>query len=371
MVRWQCLSAAARNEGAVDLVSPIEGAIYAARQAARIAWYGGAYAMARRMQGPLRDAAGQPIRASTPTPNQQALLADIGALFRRDIANAARGVYRVPNDWFAPLAREIALMRRFMADVPKVAQRRRDGIADEPLHHHRGARPRYYLQNFHFQSGGWMTEDSAELYDTQVDVLFSGATAAMRRQALPPIAEHLRGRDQRHARLLDIAAGTAHWVRDLRVAFPALPVTLLDMSEAYLARARRDLGADGRRRETVAAAEAMPFAAGSHDVITAIYLFHELPPKVRREVAREVARVLRPGGLFVVVDSIQTGEHPPYDGLLELFPIGFHEPYFSSYLDEDFDTLFGAEGLLPVSRTRAFLSTIMCFRRCAEPSARS
>lgn len=353
------------------MVSPLEGAIYAARQAARLAWYGGAYAMARRMQGPLRDASGEPLRASTPMPSQQALLADIASLFRRDIANAARGLYPVPNDWFAPLSREVALMRRFMADVPKVAERRRDGTADEPLHQHSGERPRYYLQNFHFQSGGWMTEDSAELYDTQVDVLFSGATAAMRRQALPGIAEHLRGRDQRHARLLDIAAGTAHWMRDLRGAFPALPVTLLDMSEAYLTTARRHLGRDGRRREIVAAAEAMPFAAGSQDVVTAIYLFHELPPKIRRQVAAEIARVLRPGGLFVLIDSIQLGEHPPYDGLLELFPVGFHEPYFSSYLDEDFDTLFGAEGLVPVSRMRAFLSTIVCFQRRAESATGS
>ena len=30
----------------------------------------------------------------------------------------------------------------------------------------RAKRPRYYLQNFHFQSGGWMTEDSAKRYDT-------------------------------------------------------------------------------------------------------------------------------------------------------------------------------------------------------------
>ena len=33
-----------------------------------------------------------------------------------------------------------------------------------------GKRPRYYLQNFHFQSGGWMTDDSASRYDTQVEV---------------------------------------------------------------------------------------------------------------------------------------------------------------------------------------------------------
>jgi len=55
----------------------------------------------------------------------------------------------------------------------------------------RAKRPSYYLQNFHFQSGGWMTDDSAERYDTQVEVLLNGAANAIRRQALPQLHEAL------------------------------------------------------------------------------------------------------------------------------------------------------------------------------------
>ena len=39
--------------------------------------------------------------------------------------------------------------------------------------------------------------------------------------------------------------------------------------------------------------------------VTCVYLFHELPADVRRAVAAEMLRVLRPGGLLVLVDSIQ------------------------------------------------------------------
>jgi ubiquinone/menaquinone biosynthesis C-methylase UbiE len=338
---------------------------YAARQAARVAWFQGAYMIARRMQGPVIDAERDAIAHAPrmPLPSRQDLLADIAALFERDIAAARSGLYPLPNDWTGSAVAEWAGMQRFLADVPKVADRRRKRAADEPFVAHRGKRPRYYLQNFHFQSGGWMTEDSAAIYDTQVDVLFSGATAAMRRQAIPLIARHLAGRDQRHTTLVDVAAGTAIWLRDLRSAFPALGVTLLDMSEAYLATARLRLGRDRRRREVVGAAEAMPLRSGSQDIVTSIYLFHELPPKIRREVAREVARVLAPGGLFVLIDSIQRGEHPPYDGLLDLFPVGFHEPYFAGYLDEDLVGLFEGEGLRLHSRDRGFMSTILAFRK--------
>ncbi len=69
--------------------------------------------------------------------------------------------------------------------------------------------------------------------------------------------------------------------------------------------------------------------------LTSIFVFHELPPKVRRVVFRECARVLKPGGRLVVVDSLQSGDQPDYDGLLDLFPQSYHEPYYRSYLNED------------------------------------
>lgn len=36
-----------------------------------------------------------------------------------------------------------------------------------------------------------------------------------------------------------------------------------------------------------------------------VYLFHELPGPVRAAAAAEAARVLRPGGLCVLADSVQ------------------------------------------------------------------
>jgi ubiquinone/menaquinone biosynthesis C-methylase UbiE len=60
--------------------------------------------------------------------------------------------------------------------------------------------------------------------------------------------------------------------------------------------------------------------------VTSIFVFHELPPKVRRVAFREFARVMKPGGRFVLVDSLQRGDQPDYDGLIELFPQNFHEP---------------------------------------------
>jgi ubiquinone/menaquinone biosynthesis C-methylase UbiE len=95
--------------------------------------------------------------------------------------------------------------------------------------------------------------------------------------------------------------------------------------------------------------------------VTSIFTFHELPPGVRRTVFREFARVLRPGGRLVLVDSIQRGDKPDYEGLLELFPQSFHEPYYTSYIDEDFGALGRACGLTHTRYVNAFLAKVMVF----------
>jgi SAM-dependent methyltransferase len=55
----------------------------------------------------------------------------------------------------------------------------------------------------------------------------------------------------------------------------------------------------------------------------------ELPPEVRRTVIREAARVLKPGGRLIL-DSLQRGDEPAYDAMLERFPQFYHEPYYTA-----------------------------------------
>ena len=58
---------------------------------------------------------------------------------------------------------------------------------------------------------------------------------------------------------------------------------------------------------------------------------------------------------------LQRGDRPDYDGLLELFPQSYHEPYYFSYLDEDFAALAAKYGLVHVRDVNAFISKVMVF----------
>jgi hypothetical protein len=180
---------------------------YAATQLPRLTWYAGhgyvirqlvAQARERGRHGlPRRDRASTPRwdRASAqrarpvnaPVPDQGRIDRDLAALLAQDLANVEAGVYPLPDDHDGTLLTRLRRSRLFFEDLPAVHRRRvRNGWREVLSEATVGKRPKYYLQNFHYQSGGWMTEDSAERYDTQVEVLFKGSANAMRRQALPP-----------------------------------------------------------------------------------------------------------------------------------------------------------------------------------------
>ena len=57
--------------------------------------------------------------------------------------------------------------------------------------------------------------------------------------ALRPIAEFMQGRDQRRVTLLDVACGTGRFLRQVRLAYPAMVLKGVDLSRAYLDEAER------------------------------------------------------------------------------------------------------------------------------------
>jgi ubiquinone/menaquinone biosynthesis C-methylase UbiE len=186
----------------------------------------------------------------------------------------------------------------------------------------------------------------------------------MRRQALPQLFEVFAGRDQ-PLRLVDLGCGTGRFLDLVKQAWPRLPLLGLDLSEAYIRHARRHLRRWARIDLLVANAEAIPAPDNSVDAVTSIFMVHELPPQVRRVVVKECARVLKPGGRLILLDSLQRGDEPAYDGLLERFPQNYHEPYYSSYVGEDFPAIARQCGLTHRRNVTTFVSKVMVFDKSA------
>lgn len=343
---------------------------YALGTAARIGWYTLQSRLAERLTPPLP----MPVPPTGPMPGSAVLWRDLRDLLRRDLANIEAGIYRLPFDLRPNPRAGLREARAFFRDLPAVAQRRRRaavrdiaGAADgEDL-------PDYFAQTFHYQTDGYLSAESAALYDHQVEVLFLGAADAMRRQVLPPIARWLEGRgraaepdgDREPIRLLDVACGTGRFLAFVKHSFPGLAVTGLDLSQPYLDHARDVLKGWAEVELVAGNAESMPLPDGAFDLVTSVYLLHEVPASARQRAVEEMARVLAPGGRLVLADSIQHGDAPAYDPLLDRFPVAMHEPYYAEYLDADLEALGRAAGLEPVSVERAHVTKILVFDRPA------
>lgn len=337
----------------------IDRAAYGASQLARTAFFTGHYLLAARLAPPVDT----PPRQGR-LPGWAEITRDLQSLYKRDWENIEAGHYKAPPD-IRPNARwAFRQSLKFLNDLPSVHSRRRRGTNSEVFNDQtKGKYPRYYLQNFHNQTDGWLSDDSAGMYDFQVETLFTGGADAMRRQAFPSIAGIARSQDDKPLTVLDVGCGTGRFLADIYRNYPSVVPIGLDLSRAYLKKADYHLRRAADRQFLEVNAESIPLPDASVDVVTTVFLFHELPKKVRRVVAGEMARVLKPGGTLVFVDSIQRGDHVAYDELLDRFPFGFHEPYYRDYVRDDLEGVFAESGLMCRSVERAFFSRVMVLQR--------
>ncbi|MCE9572816.1 MAG: class I SAM-dependent methyltransferase [Deltaproteobacteria bacterium] len=257
-------------------------------------------------------------------------------LHASDLANVDAGLYPRELLFNIPLRDYARAFPALVRDTARIIRRKKANDWRDIPAVDRDRYPPYYRRTFHWQTDGYLSEHSAEIYELGVELLFRGTAQVMRRQVIPPVTRYLRetGRPPSHVRLLDVACGTGPTLRQLATTHPTLRYHGVDLSPHYVQTARRRLADVAELSLAVENAEALPYADGTFDVITCVYLFHELPRNARAKVAAEMFRVLRPGGIAVIEDSCQLDDSPELAPVLFNFPVEFHEPFYRDYLDD-------------------------------------
>ncbi|TBR61487.1 SAM-dependent methyltransferase [Westiellopsis prolifica IICB1] len=200
--------------------------------------------------------------------------------------------------------------------------------------------PSYYVQNFHHQTDGYLSDWSANLYDLQVEILFGGTADPMRRRILAPLKKGLTffaDLPHRQIRILDVACGTGRTLKMIRAAFPQSSLFGTDLSPAYLRKANELLSQiPGDLPQLLQAnAEELPYLDNYFHAVTSVFLFHELPAGVRQRVIEQCYRVTKPGGVFIICDSVQMSDSPEMEPFMENFHQMYHEPYYKHYMTDD------------------------------------
>lgn len=138
-------------------------------------------------------------------------------------------------------------------------------------------------------------------YDLTVWLFTRGRERSFRERLLAPL-KLLPGEA-----VLDVGCGTGGLaIAAKRQVGPAGKVHGVDASPEMVARAERK--ARGEAVFQIAPAQMLPFPDRQFDAVVSTLMFHHLPRKARAECAREMRRVLRPGGRALVVDFAQSSE---------------------------------------------------------------
>jgi SAM-dependent methyltransferase len=106
--------------------------------------------------------------------------------------------------------------------------------------------------------------------------------------------------------VLDVGCGVGSFTRQLVGGIAELHGC--DPSAEAVARASRDIP----DATFAVSGKYLPYADGRFDAVCAVCVFHHVPPGDRRKLAREMARVAKPGALVVIF------EHNPWNPLTRL-----------------------------------------------------
>lgn len=295
----------------------------------------------------------------------------LNALIETDWQDAEKGVYPVSTLFDNPWEDFFRYYPEVWLDFPSIWERtQRKKYQDFSPGVDTEGYPNYYLQNFHHQTDGYLSDRSANLYDLQVELLFNGSADAMRRRILAPLKQNLAAFSDvspKSLRVLDVACGTGRTLRFLRAALPQAQLYGTDLSPAYLRKANQLLSEiPGELPQLLQAnSEALPYLDNYFHGVSSVFLFHELPGNVRQNVMNECFRVLQPGGVFVICDSIQLNDSPEFKSFMENFVTLFHEPYYRHYISDDLVARLKEAGFEDISHQVHFMSKYLIARKPA------
>jgi ubiquinone/menaquinone biosynthesis C-methylase UbiE len=291
---------------------------------------------------------------------EKELFEEVRQLIQNDVENINKGIYHLSAVRIENPVTHIKNLYKVYKDsilVSKKKKEKKSKVFSEEAKQKTEGLPEYYRRNFHFQTDGYLSEDSASIYDHQIDILFRGTADAMRRLILKPMVEALGS--ERRLQILEVGCGTGVSTFPIANTFRKSRVKAIDLSEDYISYCSKEYKSlklvsfaqgQGENLESV--------KSESQDAWCSTYMFHELPKDIRIQTISEAMRVLKPGGFIFIVDSIQLHDRPDLKAIIDVFPKNFHEPYYKNYAQMPLEGLLTDAGFIEVKSDSGFVTKV-------------
>lgn len=215
--------------------------------------------------------------------------------------------------------------------------------------------PDYFRRNYHYQTDGYFSLESAARYDHQIEMLFLGSGHIMRKVAYSLLAKHIRG----HEKILEFGAGSGTSGYQFKQMFPETKLDLLEPSPAYLHYAEKTY--PGTFEKLIPAFLENFTSKDKYDCIFSCFVMHEIPVKYWDALVENLKQSLRPEGYLLIIDSQQNCDKPEHQFALDQFAEDFFEPYFEEFRMNSLEEYFERQGFELVAKEEVLFSKSLVF----------
>ena len=219
--------------------------------------------------------------------------------------------------------------------------------------------PEYYQRNFHFQTDGYLSKESAKLYSHQTEILFKGSLALTRRLLMSELIKYIQNQN-RTLKILELACGSGDSTHILLSSCKNIELTAIDLSHTYISQAKIKTRDFSNVKYKVQDATKLNTMEEKFDVVFSVYLFHEMPEKERNQVVNSSYEQLNNEGFMMNIDSIQLNDIPEFNWALLNFPQDFHEPFYMNYIKRPLENIMKDNKLKKINTNIRFLSKSVC-----------